>query len=317
VWTRRGDVLAVLAAGNHPGPNELWLEALALGFRVAVRPSRREPFTPHRLVWALREGGFGAEQVLLLPTDHDAADELRAGADLSIVYGGDDVVRKYATDSTVLAQGPGRSKILVTADADWRRHLDTIVDSIAHHAGVACLNTTAVLVDGDPGPLAAALSERLARLPNLAPQDPAARLPVQPVDKARRLEKYLLQHSGEATPWLGGDGVVHELGDGSAVLRPAVHQLSRLDSRLIGMEMPFPCAWIAPWMRADGVGPLHGTLVLTALTGDDELFDQLVAEPSIRNVYRGDRPTYWIKPGVPHDGFLGEFLMRSKTVARD
>ncbi|GAB1688961.1 aldehyde dehydrogenase family protein [Krasilnikovia sp. M28-CT-15] len=317
VWTRRGEVLAVLAAGNHPGPNELWLEALALGYRVAVRPSRREPFTPHRLVWALRAAGFGAEQVLLLPTDHDAADEVLDGADRSIVYGGDDVVRKYATDSRVLTQGPGRSKILVTADADWRRHLDTIVDSIAHHGGVACLNTTAVLVEGDPGPLARALAERLGALPSLPPEHEDARLAVQHVDGARRLEKYLFQFTEGTRAWTGGDGIVDELGDGSAVLRPAVHQLDRLDVRTIGVELPFPCVWVAPWTREDGVAALRNTLVLTALTGDDTLFDALVDEPSISNVYRGDHPTYWIEPGVPHDGFLGEFLMKSKTVIRD
>jgi hypothetical protein len=65
------------------------------------------------------------------------------------------------------------------------------------------------------------------------------------------------------------------------------------------------------------MAPLRGTLILGALTHDDELFDQLVAEPTISNVYRGDHPTHWIEPGVPHDGFLGEFLMRSKTVIRD
>ncbi|EXU66573.1 aldehyde dehydrogenase, partial [Streptomyces sp. PRh5] len=49
VWIRRGDVFAVHAAGNHPAVHALWLEALALGYRVAVRPSRREPLTPYRL----------------------------------------------------------------------------------------------------------------------------------------------------------------------------------------------------------------------------------------------------------------------------
>ncbi|MFC9243706.1 hypothetical protein ACFT7S_06530 [Streptomyces sp. NPDC057136] len=56
----------------------LWLEALALGYRVAVRPSRRKLFTPYRLISALREAGFGSNQVVLLPTGHTVADELVA-----------------------------------------------------------------------------------------------------------------------------------------------------------------------------------------------------------------------------------------------
>ncbi|GAA4770954.1 MULTISPECIES: aldehyde dehydrogenase family protein [Streptomyces] len=315
VWTRRGSVFAVHAAGNHPGPHSLWLEALALGYRVAVRPSRREPFTPHRLITALRSAGFGEDQVVLLPTDHEAADEILRGADLGLVYGGDEVVRKYA-GSTVLPQGPGRSKILVTADADWRDHLDTIVDSVSHQGGVACINATTVLVDGDPAPLAAAIAERLAALPSLPPEDEKAVLSVQPVEGARAMESFLLAQAKGTVAHLGGEGVVEELPGGGAVLRPAVHQLPKADARQAGIELPFPCVWVGPWSPADGIAPLRESLVLTVLTEDEKLVDALVEEPSISNVYLGDHPTYWIRPGVPHDGYLGEFLMRTKTVIR-
>ncbi|HEY4174372.1 MAG TPA: hypothetical protein VGM42_15180 [Rhodopila sp.] len=30
----------------------------------------------------------------------------------------------------------------------------------------------------------------------------------------------------------------------------------------------------------------------------------------------GDHPTYWMEPGVPHDAYLGEFLMRTKAAIR-
>jgi acyl-CoA reductase-like NAD-dependent aldehyde dehydrogenase len=317
VWTRRGDVFAVHAAGNHPGPHALWIEALALGYRVAVRPSRREPFTPHRLISALRSAGFGDDQVVLLPTDYEAADEILRAADLGLVYGGDDVVRKYGSGTTVLPQGPGRSKILVTADVDWREHLDTIVDSVGHQAGVACINATAVLVEGDPTPLAEAIAERLAAVPTLPPESDKATLPVQPLAEAQAMERYLHATAAGARPWLGGDSIVDPLGDGSAALRPAVYQLERADAHQAGVELPFPCVWVAPWDRQDGIAPLRHSLVLTALTGDEALVDELLAEPTISNVYIGDHPTYWIEPGVPHDSYLGEFLMRTKTVIRD
>lgn len=312
VWARRGDVFAVHAAGNHPGPHGLWVEALALGYRVAVRPSRREPFTPHRLITVLRAAGFGADQVVLLPTGHDVADDVLRGADLGLVYGGDDVVRKYGSSTRVLPQGPGRSKILVTGD--WRDHLDVIADSVSHEGGVACINATSVFVDGDPAPLAEALAERLAALPSLPPADPKAVLPVQPLAAARGIADYLAAQAHGTTPWLAD--VVDDLGDGSAVLRPAVHELARVDAPQAGVELPFPCVWVAPWARAAGVAPLRDSLVLTALTDDAALVDELLAEPSISNVYVGDHPTYWLRPGVPHDGYLGEFLMRTKTVIR-
>ena len=58
VWARRGEVLAVHAPGNAPGVHGLWPQALALGYRVAIRPSRREPFTAHRLDHGLARAGF-------------------------------------------------------------------------------------------------------------------------------------------------------------------------------------------------------------------------------------------------------------------
>jgi acyl-CoA reductase-like NAD-dependent aldehyde dehydrogenase len=317
VWTRRGNVFAVHAPGNHPGVHALWLEALALGYRLAVRPSRRDPFTPHRLISALRAAGFGKDHVVLLPTGYEVADAIIRDADLAMAYGGEDVMRKYAALSTMLPQGPGRSKILVTADVKWRDYIDVIVDSISHEGGRGCVNATAVLVEGDPAPVAQAVAERLAAIPSLPPEDEHAVLPVLPLADAYKLERYLLSRASGTEPWLGGDGVVDELGDGSAVLRPAVHQLDRPDAPQAGAELPFPCVWIAPWTPATGIEPLKDTLVLTAITHDARLVDTLVAEPTISNVYVGNHPTYWMEPGIPHDGYLAEFLMRTKAVIRD
>jgi acyl-CoA reductase-like NAD-dependent aldehyde dehydrogenase len=314
VWTRRGEVLAVHVPGNHPGTHGFWPEALALGYRVAVRPSTREPFTAHRLVLALREAGFGDDQVVLLPCGHEAADAIVRGADLA--YGGDEVIRQYADDPGVLSLQPGRSKILLTADTDWRDHLDMIVDSVGRHAGSGCVNATAVLVEGDPAPLAGAIAERLAALPSLPPHDDKALLPVQTTKAARALEKFVLDRARGTRAWLGGTGFVDELGDGSAVLRPAVHQVESAHAPQLSAEVPFPCVWVGPWSREDGVEPLCDTLVLTVVTEDDDLVQALIDEPTISNLHVGSHATHWHRPGLPHDGYLGEFLMRSKTVVR-
>lgn len=316
VWTRRGEVFAVHAAGNHPAVHQGWLEPLALGYRVAVRPSRREPFTPHRLISALRAAGFGEDQVMLLPTDHDAADEILRLADLGMVYGGDDVVAKYAGSPGILPQGPGRSKILLTEDTDWTSALDTIIESISGGGGVGCVNATALLVEGDPTPIAAAVADRLAALPSLPAHDDRAILPVHTLQAARQLEDHLLKRAAGTKPWLGGTGIVHDLGNGSAILRPAVHQLDSPLAAQITAELPFPCVWIAPWTRTDALTPLHNTLVLTALTTDPHLIDDLINDPTISNVYLGNHPTNHLHPGLPHDSYLGEFLMRTKAVLR-
>jgi acyl-CoA reductase-like NAD-dependent aldehyde dehydrogenase len=317
VWARRGDVFAVLASGNGPGVHGLWPQALALGYRVAVRPSRREPLSAHRLIQALRQSGFRPHDAVYLPTEHRGADEMIRSADLAMVYGGQDVADKYAGDATVFVNGPGRAKILITADHDWRNYLDTIVDSIADLGGVACVNTTAVLYEGDPAPLAAAIAERLSTIVALPTDDERAILPTQNLDAATALASHLAGVAAGSTPLLGADQVVAALGDGYAALRPAVHLLARPDVAKLNVELPFPCVWVAPWSRADGLEPLRHSLVITAITDDDDLIDDLLAEPTIANVYGGRHPTHHTAPEIPHDGFLADFLMRNKGFIRD
>jgi acyl-CoA reductase-like NAD-dependent aldehyde dehydrogenase len=312
VWVRRGEVLAVHAPGNAPGVHGLWPQAMALGYRVAIRPSRREPFTAHRLVHALRQTGFRAGDALYLPTDHTVADDVIQAADLAIVYGGQDVVERYAQDPRVLTNGPGRTKILITAECDWREYLDVIVDSIANLGGMACVNATAVLYEGDAAPLAHAVAERLSTIQPLPNIDERAVLPTTSIDAARALADHLAAKAAGAVAVLGADQVVADLGGGFAALRPAVHLLPRPDPVKLNVELPFPCVWVSPWSRADGVAPLRNSLVLNVITSDDALVDELVNEPTVTNVYRGRHATYYSAPHIPHEGFLADFLMRNK-----
>jgi acyl-CoA reductase-like NAD-dependent aldehyde dehydrogenase len=317
VWARRGEVFAVHASGNSPGIHGLWLQALALGYRVAIRPSRREPFTGHRLILALRAAGFRPEDAVYLPTDYAGADEIIRAADLAMVYGGQDVVDKYAADPTVFPNGPGRTKILITAEKDWRDYLDVIVDSISDMGGMACVNATAVLYEGDAAPLAQAIAERLATIEPLPSADERAILPTQPIEKAQALAGYLGAKATGTTPVLGADQVVADLGDGYAALRPAVHLLTKPDVEKLNTELAFPCVWVSPWSRGDGLQPLRHSLVLTAITSDEDLLDDLVNEPTVTNVYSGHHPTYEWTPDIPHDGYLADFLMRNKGFIRD
>ena len=106
--------------------------------------------------------------------------------------------------------------------------------------------------------------------------------------------------------------MVADLGDGFAALRPAVHLLATPDPTKLNVELPFPCVWVSPWSRADGIAPLRNSLVLNAITTDDELVDELVNEPTVTNVYRGRHATHYTAPHIPHEGFLADFLMRNK-----
>ena len=277
----------------------------------------RDRLTAHRVIIALRQAGFRNEDALFLPTDYSGADELIRAADLAMVYGGKDVADRYAGDPTVLVNGPGRTKILITAECDWHAHLHVIVESIAGLGGMACVNTTAVLYEGDPEPLARAIAERLATLVPLPNTHEEATLPTTPVATARAIATHLARVAAKTTAVLGADQVVADLGDGYAALRPAVHLMQRPDVDAINVEMPFPCVWVSAWSRDDGLAPLRNSLVLNVITTDDDLIDELLAEPTITNVYSGGHATQFAKPHVPHDGFLADFLMRNKGFIRD
>ncbi|MEV5596770.1 aldehyde dehydrogenase family protein [Streptomyces sp. NPDC052496] len=331
VWVRKGDVLGVLAPGNHPATHLEWLGAVALGYRVAVRPSQRDPFTPRRLIRALRAAGLAPAYTALLPTTHAHAEALVEQADLGLVYGGDSVVARYADSRRVLAQGPGRSKILLTGDVPWRDHLDTVAESVAADAGVQCLNASAVLCEEDPRGLAQALAERLARLPLLPPDHPDAVLPVRPLAEARHLARQLHGTVGTRLVTASGAGsgkrptegqfteahFLAGLGDGSAVLRPAVVVLDSPQDPHFGAELPFPYVAVAPWRPDLRPAALGRTLSLTVLSQDASLVRECLLSPLIRNVQQGDVPTHWTRPGLPHDGSLAEFLMESKTFVRE
>lgn len=312
-WRRTGDVLAVHAAGNSPGVHAMWLEALALGYRVAVRPSNRDPLTPLRLVTALREAGVPATQLVVAPCDHATADLIVERSDRAVVYGGQDVVDKYRDRADVRSQGPGRSKLVVAADADRGTGLELARTGALYHAGTACTATTGVLVEHDPAGFAAELAAVLAEVTPAGPVAGTALLPCMPEADARRLATALLDRTEDAVVHLA-PRVERLGGEGSlAALTPAVVELTSPKDPLLSYEMPFPCVWVAPFERG-ATDVLDGSLVLSLHTEDLGLIAAASELTSVSNVYRS-RPTSWIHPDVPHDGFLGEFLMRATGLA--
>jgi hypothetical protein len=97
------------------------------GYRVAVRPSTREPLTPGSSDQRPEARGNAGP-----PGDHGPDgprrdDAVIGRADVTLLYGGQDVVDRYRNRSDILTQGPGRSKLVVAAGADreqrltWRR----------------------------------------------------------------------------------------------------------------------------------------------------------------------------------------------------
>ncbi|MFB8277963.1 aldehyde dehydrogenase family protein [Nocardia colli] len=303
---RRGDVACVLSPANHPAVHVALFELVALGYKVIVRPSRRDPFTPARIVRALLAAGLAEDTIALLPTGHDGVDRLVQEADRSLVYGGPDVARRYRNRPDVLVQGPGNSKVLELSGADPDRLAQLLIASTADGGGGQCLNASAGLV-GDPAALSRTVAASLDQLRIGPPDDESTQVPVFPLEQARRLADLAASvHGGPP-----GDHLV-DLADGSAALRPVV-SIADPEKPLRTTELPFPALELYPAGSGTEPARLGRTLSLAILGGTDDQVATYLSANNIRNVFTGGTPTTCFTPGTPHDGSIIDHLTERKT----
>lgn len=229
MYTPAGSLLAVIAPGNGPGPHALWPQALGLGYKVIIRPSSREPFTPSRLVQAFCAAGL-EQFVSLFPCSRDIVPDLISEADYTLMYGGDDLIGSYQHNKQVLTQGPGRTKILVGRDADWSEAVDVVCKSVTDYKGKACVCASAILVEGDHKGFADLLLERFgesdavvetvdyASDPRVQQERPYARCVVAPFDPEKDLQQVsnslvltVLGGSNRLIDSLAKDGTIRNL----------------------------------------------------------------------------------------------------------
>lgn len=321
VWLPRGKTLSVIAPSNHPMIHVSWLQALAFGYHVAVRPGRRDPFTPLRLIRSLLTAGLAPGHIAFLPSYHSCVECMVEAADFAIVYGNESAVTRYAGKANVLVRGPGHSKLLVerVTELEEAGGIGTLLEAVAADGGVRCTNASALLIGENVMQVATKLAEQLSRLPVLAATDPAACLPVMPFERASDIRAMMEACLGDAvdlcrlcTP----DEPVVNLGNGTAVLRPAVLLCRTTEHPAFGTEFPFPCVWVASWIPQHGVNPLRNSLVVTMITENETLVRDALCEQSIRKVCWGPISPCFSVPGVPHDGYIGQFLMEVKGLVR-
>ncbi|MCS3779340.1 aldehyde dehydrogenase family protein [Tsukamurella ocularis] len=305
VWSRRGRSLAVIAPGNTPGAHSLWPIALAYGYGVVVRPSVKDPFTPYRLVKCLANAGFD-DQISYIPTSHETVDSIVECADFTLLYGGSDVVAKYANSPKVVTQGPGQSKIVVDCLAQALEHLDLIVESITDHNGAACTCATSVLtLSGDHEEIAKAIATRIMETES---DRPVIRLPD---GRAAALRAAVLAAAGPSRNYINAE-IADADGSGYSTVRPAVFSVDSDVNTRINSEFGFPCVWVASVADDELQRAISTSLVLTTMSTDKRIVDFASADPTVRNIYVGRQKTTWMSPVVPHDGYLSEHLMFSK-----
>jgi hypothetical protein len=315
--------LGVVMPSNSPAVNSLWLPAIALKTPVIIKPGREEPWTPFRLIQAFIKAGIPAEAFGFYPTDHDGSGEILRSCGRALLFGDASTTARYANNPAIELHGPGYSKILIGDDEieNWRNHLDLMVDSVSANGGRSCLNASGIMVPKYAEEIADALAQRLGPI-----------APTQANDENARL-------SGFANPKMADyiDGAIDEgvktpgatevtakyrngsrkvVLDGGTFLRPTIVHCDSFQHPLANREFLFPYASVVQMPQADMLKQIGPSLVVTAITKDQNFANQLLAYPHIQRLNVGAISTMTISWDQPHEGNMFEFLWKRRAFER-
>jgi acyl-CoA reductase-like NAD-dependent aldehyde dehydrogenase len=310
---------AVLPA-NSPGVHALWLPVIALKIPVALKPGQREPWTPLRVLESLRAAGLPESGLGFYPSGHDGAGVILRKCGAAMLFGSGATVRPWRDDPRIEIHGPGYSKIVFGPDraGDWPRFLDLLVASVAGNGGRSCINASSIRTTSEGLELATALAERLAAIVPRPREDDEALLAAFPDgDVARGIDAAIgraLNQGGaeDLTARFRGPARLAEF-QGGAYLLPTVIYCRDPDNPLANQEYLFPFVSVLEAPREELVATLGPSLVVTALTEDPGLRQELTASPQIGRLNLGPLPTTVLQWDQPHEGNVFAHLYQQRA----
>jgi acyl-CoA reductase-like NAD-dependent aldehyde dehydrogenase len=313
---------AVLPA-NSPGVHALWLPALALRTPAALKPGQREPWTPLRILEALRRAGFPDSAFGYYPAGHDGAATILRRCDHNMLFGAGPTVRPWVGDPCVELHGPGFSKVLLATDLvdKWTDFLDLIETSVAANGGRSCINASGVWTPAHGRDLAGALAKRLAAIAPAPRDDEHAQLAAfsDPNIAAiinQAIGRDLARGGAEdiSARYRGPDRLVHF--EGGTYLLPTVIYCESLDHPLANREYLFPFVSVVEAPQDELLKRLGPSLVVTALTEDKIVERALMVRAEIGRLNLGPVPTTYVEWDQPHEGNLFERLYQQRAFKR-
>jgi len=318
----RTQSLGAVLPNNSPGVHSLWIPSFALKIPLVLKPGSAEPWTPYRIIQALIRAGAPPEAFSYYPTDHAGAGEILRTCGRGMVFGDSSTTGIWENDPRVEIHGPGFSKVVIGADCidNWEDYLDVIVASIAENGGRSCVNASAVWAPDHVDEIADALAKRLAQIvPRAATDEQALLAPFTDEGVAKRISTIIDQSLNEP----GAQELTAKYRNGERLLRwnncsylqPTIVSCS-LDHPLAGKEFLFPYAAVVK-VAHDQITKLLGpSLVVTAITEDQKLIDQLVASPKVDRLNIGAVPTNHVSWDQPHEGNLFDHLYARRAFQR-
>ena len=315
--------LGVVLPNNSPGVHSLWIPAFPLKVPLVLKPGSAEPWTPYRIIQALVRAGAPPSAFSFYPADHSGAAEILRGCGRGIVFGDVSTVGAWANDPAIEIHGPGYSKVIIGEDClpEWEQYLDVIIASIADNGGRSCVNASAVWTPGRADEISEALAFRLAQIQPKAADDETAKLaPFVDPNVASRISQIIDQGLNE--PGARDVTAAHrrtnrlvEWNDCSYLLPTIIH-CENVEHPLANKEFLFPFAAVVNVRADEMIEKLRPSLVVTAITRDPELIQQLVNSPNVDRLNIGPVPTNQVSWDQPHEGNLFEHLYARRAFQR-
>ena len=314
------DVLAAVLPSNSPGVHTLWLPVIPMQIGLALKPGSQEPWTPYRVAAAMVAAGIPEESISLYPgSGAEIGGALLSKYDRSMIFGGEETIRQYASNPKVQVHGPGFSKILLGDDCvdDWEQYLDLMVDSVYRNGGRSCINCSSIYASRHTEEIAAALAARLGSIEVLPPENPEAGLAAftnAAVAEAiwkmveRDLEEIGTTHATAAF----GERLVSK--ESCAYLLPTVLHCESSQASAANKEYMFPLVNVVRCSQEKMLAEIGPTLVGTAITNDASFQRELIDATHIDRLNLGPIPTPQLDWLQPHEGNLTEMLYRSRAL---
>jgi acyl-CoA reductase-like NAD-dependent aldehyde dehydrogenase len=314
------EAFGAVLPSNSPGVHSLWVPAVALKLPLVLKPGREEPWTPFRLLQAFQKAGIPGPALSFYPTDHGGAAEILRACGRSMLFGDTSTTDPYKHDPRIELHGPGFSKVLLGADAadGWRDHLDLIAESVAANSGRSCINASAVWTPSHGRDLAEALAARLAKVKARPWDDPQAKLAAfanpEVAERISGLVDNLLQTPGAVDlteQHRGGPRLVKE--GRCAWLLPTVIRCDSYEHPLANKEFLFPFTSVIQCPQGEMLKHIGPSLVVTAVTEDEEFARALLDSPHVERLNLGPIPTTRLSWDQPHEGNLFTHLYRQRA----
>jgi acyl-CoA reductase-like NAD-dependent aldehyde dehydrogenase len=317
------EALGVILPSNSPGVNSLWMPAIPLKIPVVLKPGREEPWTPFRIAQAFIAAGCPPEAFSFYPTSHEGSAAIMEECGRALIFGDQSTVEKYSSNPGVQAHGPGWSKVVIGADCieEWREYVDVIAASISENGGRSCINASAVVVPKYADEIADAVAKRLSELTPRDARDEAAVLSGFANPKMAEMMDATITE-GLQTPGAEDVTARYRQGerkterDGSTYLLPTLVRTNSFAHPLANREFLFPYASVVEVPQEKMVESLGYSLVVTAITRDEEFIAELLSSPHVERLNIGPLPTSRVQWDQPHEGNLFEFLYRRRAIQR-